>query len=83
MMATKLSIHSEVLRLFGELDDHRVGEINQINPSLVELEVTAAYLAGMDDVMGEERLPLAGKAARIYDIVTRDETPGEEEYRQG
>jgi hypothetical protein len=37
----------------------------------------------MDDIMGKERHPLTGKTARIYDIVIRDEVPGEEEYRQG
>ena len=45
------------------------------------MEITAAYLANMDDVMGEERLELSGTAARIYNIVTRDETLAEDEYR--
>ena len=82
-MATKSILGSEALRLFGALDDHKVVQITELNPSLDELEITAAYLAGMDDIMGKERLPLTGKTARIYDIVTRDEVPGEEEYRQG
>jgi hypothetical protein len=81
MKATKLSIHSEILRLFGALDDHKVREIDQIDPSLNELEITAAYLAGMDDIMGKERLPLVGKTARIYEIVTQDEYTREDEYR--
>lgn len=82
-MATKSFINPEIIRLFGALDGDKLVQIAELNPSLDDLEITAAYLAGMDDVMGEERLPLAGKTARIYDIVTRDETPGEEEYRQG
>ena len=82
-MATKSILRSEALRLFGALDDHKVVQITELNPSLDELEITAAYLAGMDDIMGKEPLPLTGKTARIYDIVTRDEVPGEEEYRQG
>jgi hypothetical protein len=33
--------------------------------------------------MGEERVPLAGNAARIYEIVSRDEMlPDEEETRR-
>ena len=79
-MATKLSMHSEILRLFGTLDDHKAAQIYKLNPSLEELEITAAYLAGMDDIMGEERHPLAGKPARIYEIVSRDEFPGDDEY---
>jgi len=79
-METKLSIHAEVLRLFGALDGHKVREIVTLKPSVEELEVTAAYLAGMDDIMGKERRPLTGNAASIYAIVTRDEAFGEDEY---
>lgn len=80
-MATHSSIHTEVLRLFGTLDDHKLAKIDKLNPSQDELEITAAYLAGMDDIMGKERQPLTGKPAEIYDIVSRDETPLEDEYR--
>lgn len=80
-MATKSPIHLEILRLLGALDDYKAVQIEELNPSMDELEITAAYLAGMDDIMGKERLPLAGKAARIYEIMTRDELPGEDEYR--
>lgn len=80
-MTTKSSNHSEIIRLLGTLDDHRLSLIDELDPSLAELEITAAYLAGMDDIMGEERQPLTGKVAKIYEIVTSDEYPGEEEYR--
>ena len=80
-MATETSLHAEILRLFGTIDDHRVVEILDLNPTLEDMEITAAYLANMDDVMGEERLELSGTAARIYNIVTRDETLAEDEYR--
>jgi hypothetical protein len=65
------------------LDDHKTRQIDRLNPTLNELEIAAAYLAGMDDIMGKERLPLIGKAAEIYEIVTRDELPVEDEYRPG
>ena len=80
-METKPSTHREILRLFGPLEDHKVMEITDLQPSLDELEVTSAYLAGLNDVMGKSHHPLSGKAARIYDIVTRDEAFDEEEYR--
>ena len=79
-MATKLSMHSEILRLFSTLDDHKAAQIDELNPSLDELEITASYLAGMDDIMGKERHPLAGIPARIYEIVSSDEFPGDDEY---
>ncbi len=81
-MAKQSSIHSDILRLFGELDDHKVEEIIELNPSLDELEVTAAYVAGMNDVMGKEHHPLTGKAGQVYEVATRDEPLVEEEYRQ-
>ncbi len=63
----------DIRRLFGSIDDHRVLEILEMQPNLRDLEVAHAYLADMSDVMGAERKPLAGKAAGIYEIVTRDE----------
>ena len=80
-MATQSSIHAEVLRLFGTLDDHKIAQIDQLNPSLDELEITSVYLAGMDDIMGKERQPLIGKPAKIYDIESLEEFPLEDEYR--
>lgn len=79
-MASESFTYFEILRLFGTIEDHRTEEIIELNPSLDELEVTAAYVAGLDDVMGKEHHPLTGKAARIFEIVTRDEALGEDEY---
>ncbi|HEY5776195.1 MAG TPA: hypothetical protein VIS57_08930 [Xanthomonadales bacterium] len=81
-MATKSSIHEEILRLFGPLKDHTVKQIETLEPKLDELEITAAYLAGIDDIMGKERLPLTGKTAKIYEFVTLDETFVDDEYRR-
>jgi predicted translin family RNA/ssDNA-binding protein len=82
-MATKSLTYSEIVRLFGTIDDHKVAEIIDLNPSHDELEVVESYLAGLTDVMGSERRPLSGKAASIYDIVTRDEIDFEEEPPRG
>ena len=78
-MATESSLYTEVLHLFGPMDDHRIVEILDLQPTSNDLEVVASYCAGMSDVMGEERQPLAGKAARIYDIVRQEELLPEEE----
>jgi hypothetical protein len=79
-METKSTIRSEIVRLFGTLDDHNIREIIGLEPSFEDLEVTAAYLTGMDDIMGKERLPLTGVKAMIFDIVSRDEVFADDEY---
>ena len=38
-----------------------------------------AWVAGEDDVMGEERKPLTGAAAAVYEIVMRDEEYADED----
>jgi hypothetical protein len=78
-MVTETSKHSDIVHLFGPIDDHLAREILALQPSPAELEVVAAYQAGMTDVLGEERVPLTGNAARIYEIVSRDEALLEEE----
>jgi len=78
-MATATSTHSDIQHLFGPIEDHLAREILDLDPTLAELEVAAAYFAGMTDVMGEERTPLSGNAALIYEIVRREEELAEEE----
>jgi len=78
-MATGTSNYSDIVHLFGPIQDHLAREILDLQPTPAELEVVAAYYAGLTDVMGEERVPLTGKAARIYEIVSRDEMLLEED----
>jgi hypothetical protein len=73
----KLTQH-DIHRMFGTIDDHRVLEIIALGPSAADLEVALAYLSDMSDVMGEERQPLAGTAAGVYEIIIRDEALEEE-----
>lgn len=80
-MATETARHSDILHLFGPIADHLAQEILDLRPSLHEMEVAAAYMAGLTDVMGEARTPLTGNAARIYEIVSRDELLDDEEHR--
>ena len=63
----------DITRMFGTMEDHRALEILGLQPSYGDLEVALAYLNNMSDVMGEERLPLSGTAAGVYEIVTRDD----------
>ena len=79
-MTNESSIRAEIFRRFGSIEDHKVLEIIELDPSCADLDIAAGYIAGMSDVLGEERLPLAGRPARIYEIVSRDEVlPGEDE----
>jgi hypothetical protein len=80
-MVTETCTHSDILHLFGPIADHLAREILDLQPSADELEVAAAYMAGLTEVMGEVRAPLTGKAARIFEIVSRDELLDEEELR--
>ena len=78
-MVTERSTYSDIVHLFGPIEDHLAREILDLEPSPAELEVVAAYQAGLTDVLGEERVPLSGTAARIFAIVSRDELLEEEE----
>jgi hypothetical protein len=64
--------HDDIIRLFGDINDHRVLEILETGANMEQLEEAAAWLSGEDDVMGEERIPLEGAAGRVYDILIRD-----------
>jgi hypothetical protein len=40
---------------------------------LSELEAASAWASGADEVLGEEREPLTGATASVYEILTADE----------
>ena len=77
-MNTKMPTRDDVIHLLGDISDDKVVEILETGASLEQLEEAAAWLAGESDVMGEERLPLTGAAAKVYDIIARDELPERE-----
>jgi hypothetical protein len=63
----------EVRRLCGDIVDWKVSAILASGAGPDELETCLAWMAGADDVMGEERKPLSGRAAALYDILTADD----------
>ena len=77
-MNTKMPTRDDVIHLLGDISDHKVVEILETGATLEQLEEAAAWLAGESDVMGEERLPLTGAAAKAYEIIARDELPERE-----
>ncbi len=72
-MRLTIPTRDDVIHLLGDISDHKVVEILETGATLEELEEAAAWLAGESDVMGEERLPLAGAAAKVYEIIARNE----------
>ncbi len=71
----------DVVGVFPELSDRQVVEILDAGATLEDLEEAAAYAAQADDVMGEERISLAGVAAAVYEIVMQGQEYAEEERR--
>jgi hypothetical protein len=69
--------HDEVIRLCGDLQDATVQAIVDSGATVPDLEIALAWAGGEDDVMGEERKPLEGIPAAVYDILTRDPEFGE------
>lgn len=71
--------YDELVRLVGELEPERLAEIEQLQATIAEIEDAVAYAAGEDDVMGEARIPLIGRVAEVYEIITADQTMDEEQ----
>ena len=71
--------YEELVRLVGELEPTRLAEIEQLQATINEIEEAVAFATGEDDVMGEARVPLIGRAAEVYEIITADEATDEEQ----
>jgi hypothetical protein len=65
--------HREIVDLVGEIEDAKAIAIIATQGTFKDLEEAVAWAAGETDVMGEAEQPLAGAAARIFDILTADE----------
>jgi hypothetical protein len=76
--ASKPPSYDELVRLVGELEPVRLAEIEKLEATVEEIEEAVAYATGEDDIMGEERIPLIGRAALVYEILTADEAMEEE-----
>jgi hypothetical protein len=70
--------YEELVQLVGDLEPARLAAIETLGATIAEVEEAVAYAAGEDDVMGEARLPLIGRAAAVYEIIVADEAYGDE-----
>lgn len=71
--------YEDVRHLLGDVADWKISAILATGASLDEINAAIAWDAGEDDVMGEERRPLSGGAAAVYDILIADEEYGDED----
>lgn len=62
----------DLKRILGEIEDAKVLEILNLNPTEVDLEEAAEWAVGDGDIIDRQGHPLTGKAARIFDILMRD-----------
>lgn len=69
----------DVRRLCRDISDTRVAAIVGTGASLTQLEEAVAWTEGEGDVMGEERRPLGGVVAEIYEILKEADSAWEEE----
>jgi hypothetical protein len=65
--------HDEVVGVCGDLLDWKVNAIIATGAGLSELEAAQAWATGADEVLGEERAPLEGVTAQVYDILMAGE----------
>ena len=59
----------DIRRLCGDVTDGRAARMIATGATLDDLEVAVAWSAGESDVMGEERKPLTGRAAELYELL--------------
>jgi hypothetical protein len=73
--------HDDVVRLCGDIEDSKISAILGTGATMEELEEAVAWSIGQDDLMGEERKPLSGNVAQIYEILISDLFDDEEARR--
>jgi hypothetical protein len=69
----------DVRHLAGPVTDTTIAAVLKTEPSLNDLEVAASYLRGEGSEMDRLGHPMAGKVARLYDILSRDTIYADEE----
>ena len=62
----------DVRRIAGPVDDVTVAEILEMGVSFGELEAAAAYAQGEGDLVDRAGLPLTGKVADLYEILSAE-----------
>jgi len=77
-VSSKSPSYQELVRLVGALRPAQLAAIERSGATVGEIEQAVAFASGEDDVMGEARIPLSGRVAEIYEIITADEAQDDE-----
>jgi len=64
---------AELRRILGPLNDDAAARILALRPSLEDLEVVALHAKGEGDRVDRLGHKLAGRAAAVFDILSREE----------
>ena len=67
--ATRADFH----RILGSLEDPRIMEILDLNPTVADLEQAAICVAGDHDVLAKSGRPVSRIAVRVAEIIVADE----------
>jgi hypothetical protein len=68
-----LAGHDDLKRVLADLDDSRALEILALTPTVAEVEEAALWASGLGNTLDRAGHPLVGNAARIFDILIRDQ----------
>ena len=71
--ATELATEKDVRRLFGNVDDVVVSEIVDLQPTIVDLNKAAQWIAGDRDLDQPEGQVLKGVSGEIVTLLAADE----------
>jgi hypothetical protein len=69
---------AEVRHLLGPLNDDAVTQILRVGPSFGELEIAALFAQGEGDRVDRMGHKLTGRAAQVYEILSREEADAED-----
>lgn len=59
----------DVVQIIGPIDDDVLNAIIATGADIADIEIAYQWYAGMDDIMGEEGLPLEGARLDVYAIL--------------
>ncbi len=71
--------HDDIKRLFGDLDDHTIAEIEDSGATINELEEVVSFLARQTEVMGDLRRTLSGRSLTIFNLLSRQDRQWDED----
>ncbi len=71
--APRTATRDDLLRILGGLDDPRVVEILELNPSVADLEEATICMAGDHDILAKSGHHVSATAGRIVEILGADE----------